>query len=89
MISKVFIILILLCLWGYVTKTDRKAFFQISAHAILCLAKLKESGKSFLEEAGKADAGWGYPKKHLNFTRLKKFLLLCNLTNPTPSFAVF
>ena len=57
MISKVFIILVLLCLWGWGTKTNQKVLFQISAMYILYLAKMKERGRSFLKGARKGDTG--------------------------------
>ena len=67
----------------------KQSFFQISDIYILYLAKMKERERSFLKRARKGDTGWDYPKYHVVFYETKKFILLWNLNNPTPSFAVF
>ena len=71
-ISKVFIILFLLCLWGQGAKTNQKVIFQISAMYILYLAKMRERGRSFLKGARKGGTGWDYPKLHVAFHETKK-----------------
>ena len=47
MMSKVFIIPFLLCLWGWGTKTNQKSFFQISAHVYSLLDQTEEKRKVF------------------------------------------
>ena len=68
-----------------VLKQIRKVFrfFKLSAHVYSLLGQ-NEGKRSFLEGIGKNSARWDYPKQHLVFMRLKKFLLQWNLNNLTP-----
>ena len=49
MISKVFIILFLLCLWGYRTKTNQKVFFSNKCHVYSLLDQNEGKSKVFFE----------------------------------------
>ena len=74
---KMFIILFLLCLWGYGTpwqfsKQISKLSFQLLSSYVLLLTKLKGGGRLFLE-----GARWGvtlrdYLQEHLGVTRDEK-----------------
>ena len=55
MISKVFIILFLLCLWGYGNKTNQKVFLQISVYVYSLLGQTEGRRKVFF---GRGRAGW-------------------------------